>query len=47
MIVIYGNVILRGVVEEKSTRVAEVVVASAPPHTTRRAEHGRERVALT
>jgi ABC-2 type transport system permease protein len=31
MIVIYGNVILRGVVDEKSTRVAEVVVASAPP----------------
>ena len=33
MIVIYGNVILRGVVDEKSTRVAEVVVASAPPDT--------------
>jgi ABC-2 type transport system permease protein len=33
MIIIYGNVILRGVVEEKSTRVAEVVVASAPPDT--------------
>jgi len=33
MIVIYGNVILRGVVDEKSSRVAEVVVASAPPDT--------------
>jgi ABC-2 type transport system permease protein len=33
MIVIYGNVILRGVVDEKSTRVAEVVIASAPPDT--------------
>lgn len=33
MIVIYGQSILRGVTEEKSTRVAEVVVASAPPET--------------
>ena len=33
MIVIYGNVILRGVVDEKSTRVAEVVIASAPADT--------------
>jgi ABC-2 type transport system permease protein len=33
MIVIYGNVILRGVVDEKSSRVAEVVVASAPADT--------------
>jgi ABC-2 type transport system permease protein len=33
MIVLYGQSILRGVTEEKSTRVAEVVVASAPPET--------------
>jgi ABC-2 type transport system permease protein len=33
MIVIYGQSILRGVTEEKSTRVAEVVVASAPAET--------------
>jgi ABC-2 type transport system permease protein len=33
MIVIYGNVILRGVVDEKSSRVAEVVVSSAPADT--------------
>ena len=33
MIVIYGNVILRGVVDEKSTRVTEVVVASVSPDT--------------
>jgi ABC-2 type transport system permease protein len=33
MIVLYGQSILRGVTEEKSTRVAEVVVASAPAET--------------
>ena len=33
MIVLYGNVILRAVVEEKSSRVAEVVVASVSPDT--------------
>jgi ABC-2 type transport system permease protein len=33
MIVIYGNVILRGVVDEKSNRVAEVVVSSVPADT--------------
>jgi ABC-2 type transport system permease protein len=33
MIVLYGNVILRAVVDEKSNRVAEVVVASVSPDT--------------
>jgi ABC-2 type transport system permease protein len=33
MIVIYGQVILRGVMEEKTTRVAEVVVSSVPTNT--------------
>lgn len=33
MIVIYGNVILRSIAEEKNSRVAEVVVASVPPRT--------------
>jgi ABC-2 type transport system permease protein len=33
MIVLYGNVILRAVVDEKSSRVAEVVVASVSPDT--------------
>jgi ABC-2 type transport system permease protein len=33
MIVIYGNVILRSIAEEKNSRVAEVVVASVPPQT--------------
>ena len=33
MIVIYGQNVLRGVMEEKTTRVAEVVVSSAPPDT--------------
>jgi ABC-2 type transport system permease protein len=33
MIVLYGNVILRAVVDEKSSRVAEVVVSSVSPDT--------------
>ena len=33
MIAIYGQQILRSVLEEKTTRVAEVVVSSAPPDT--------------
>jgi len=33
MIVLYGQSILRGVMEEKTTRVAEVVVASVPSET--------------
>src|SRR5205807_10190791 len=33
LIVLYGQTILRGVMEEKTTRVAEVVVASVPPET--------------
>jgi ABC-2 type transport system permease protein len=33
MIVLYGQTILRGVMEEKTTRVAEVVVASVPSDT--------------
>ena len=33
MIVLYGQSILRGVMEEKTTRVAEVVVASVSPET--------------
>jgi ABC-2 type transport system permease protein len=33
MIVLYGNVILRAVVDEKTSRVAEVVVASVPANT--------------
>ena len=33
MIVIYGQSIMRGVLEEKTTRVAEVVVSSVKPDT--------------
>ena len=33
MIVLYGQNVLRGVLEEKMTRVAEVVVSSVSPHT--------------
>ena len=32
MIVLYGQYVLRGVMEEKTTRVAEVVVSSVSPH---------------
>ena len=32
-IVLYGQNVLRGVLEEKTTRVAEVVVSSVPPET--------------
>ncbi|HUO51881.1 MAG TPA: ABC transporter permease [Gemmatimonadaceae bacterium] len=32
-IILYGQSVLRGVLEEKNTRVAEVVVASVPPDT--------------
>ncbi|MFL5606796.1 MAG: ABC transporter permease [Gemmatimonadaceae bacterium] len=33
MIVLYGQTVLRGVMEEKTTRVAEVVVSSVPTNT--------------
>ena len=37
-IVLYGQNVLRGVLEEKTTRVAEVVVSSVPPTETLRSQ---------